>query len=159
METDVVGNIAMPGAIDTYRRVPGWAVWIVAGILSGSAALAAGIAAGIAAMYLYDRGMSKGDDLAVFLIAFLALGTFVFVVAIAWLLKKHHDISGRVPLVAMLFPFALAVIPTLMAYESNYSGFALVGWVVILLCALAANAVCERYFVSDEQPVGTKANG
>jgi hypothetical protein len=98
--------------IETYRRVPeGWA-FALAAIVSWGLAAIAGIAGGVAGMYLYDRGMSKGDDLAVLTSGLLAVGTLAFVVLFTWLRKLHHAISSRTPLFAWLFCLAGTVVTT-----------------------------------------------
>jgi hypothetical protein len=62
----------MTGIIGMYRRVPeGWAFVLTVTVSLGLAAIAGGAGA-FAGVYLYDRGNSKGDDLAVFASGLLA---------------------------------------------------------------------------------------
>jgi len=96
-------------------------------------------------IYLYDRGTSKGNDLAVGMIGLLAVGTFVFVTVFAWLSKVHHKISWRTPAFTLALCLALAAFTTCLMWDSYYSSFIFVGWIVILACGLLAFNVCRRF--------------
>ena len=108
----------MSRIIEMYRRVPdGWALMLAATISWVLAAIA-GIAGGIAGVYLYDRGNSKGDDLAVLYIGLLAVSTFTFVVLFTWLQTLHHKISSRTPMFAWLFCLAGTLVVTVRLWPS-----------------------------------------
>jgi hypothetical protein len=146
----------MSRIIETYRRVSeGWA-FALAAIVSWGLASIAGIAGGVAGMYLYDRGMSKGDDLAVLTSGLLAVGTLAFVVLFTWLRKLHHAISSRTPLFAWLFCLAGTVVTTVLSWPDHYPGdldhyigFILTGWIAIVLFGLLGLVLSRRLFVHE----------
>ncbi len=131
--------------IETYRRIPSAGAVVLSAIVAGILALLAAVAGAITGIYIYDRGMSKGDDLAVGMIGLFAVGTFVFVIAFAWLNKLHHNISLRTPVLTLAFCFTLVVVVTVLMWDSHYSGFIMVGWIVILCCGLLALNVSHRF--------------
>jgi hypothetical protein len=140
--------------VETYRRVPdGWA-FVLTAVASFVLAAIAGIAAGFAGMYFYDRGNSKGDDLAVLASGLLAVGTFAFVMLFTWLRALHHKISSRTPWFAWLFCLAVDVVITLLLWPGrypgeldHYSGFILVGWGLIFLLGLLGLLASRRWFI------------
>lgn len=129
---------------DTYRRVPGWLAFVTAAIASFVLAFVAGILGAFVATYFYDRGMSKGDDFAIGMGGLFAVGTFVFIVAITWLLKLHHRVSARTPSFAWLACLALAIVSTAGLWDYDYSQLILAGWVLFLVCSLGGLALCRR---------------
>src|SRR6266852_2347320 len=125
------------GLIKTYRGVPdGWA-FALAAIVSWFLAVIAGVVGAFAGVYLYDRGDSKGDDIAVFASGLLAVSTFVLVVLFPWLRRLRREISWRTPLFAWLFCLAVSLLITVWLWPAgdldHYLGFIVVGWMVILL--------------------------
>ncbi len=124
-------------------------VALVASMVALASALVASVPGGVLGIYLYDRGMSKGNDIAVGMIGALAAGTFVFVTVFAWLNNKHHKIGWRTPAIALIPCFALAAALTWLERMDPdypyYSDFVFAGWVVILVCGLLAVYVCSRF--------------
>jgi len=139
------------GLIKTYRGVPdGWA-FALAAIVSWFLAFIVGVAGAFAGVYLYDRGDSKGDDIAVFASGLLAVTTFVLVVLFPWLRRLRKEISWRTPLFAWLFCLAVSLLITVWLWPAgdldHYLGFIVVGWMVILLFGLAGMVFSWRLFV------------
>jgi hypothetical protein len=143
----------MKPAVETWGRIQATSAFVLSAIVAGVFAFVAGVAGGVIGIYLYDRGMSKGNDLAVGMIGALASGTFVFVTVFAWQSNKRHKISWRTPAFALVPCFALAAVPTWLMWGGPdypyYSDFILVGWVVILLCGLLAFYVCRHFVTRD----------
>jgi hypothetical protein len=131
--------------LEKYRKIPPAVAFVLSAIAAGMLGFLAGIVGAIAGIYVYDRGMSKGNDLAVGMTGLLAVGTFVFVTAFAWLSKLHHDISWRTPAFTLAFCLAVAAVITGLMWDPNYSGFILVGWIVISFCSLLAFNVSRRF--------------
>jgi hypothetical protein len=137
-------DLGMTRVVETYRRIPVAVAFVLSAIVAGALAILAGVAGGMFGIYLYDRGMSKGNDLAVGMTGLSAVGTFVFVTAFAWLTKLHHKISWRTPAFALAFCLAVVAVITGLMWDSNYSGFILVGWIVISFSSLLAFNVSRR---------------
>jgi hypothetical protein len=139
--------------VETYRRVPSVWAFVAAAVASLCGATIAGIAGGFAAMYLYDRGRSKGDDLAVFASGLLAAGTFAFVMLFTWLRALHRKTSLRTPWFAWLFCLAGSLLITLVlwptGYLDHYMIFICAGWIAILLLGLAAVVLSRRWFIDE----------
>jgi hypothetical protein len=118
-------------------------------ILLGSmvTALAVGLFGAIAAVFLYDNGRSKGNDLAVALIALHSVGTFVFVTLLTYLWSRRLRITWRVPIVALAGCFTLLVVNTIVAsstYDEYYSEFFYAAWLAVFVSGITALAVCRR---------------
>ena len=133
--------------IDRYRKIPDAWAFVAATVISFGLATVAGFFGGFAAMYLYDRGRSKGDDLAVVMSGLFAVATFTFVIGFTWLRKLHHDISARTPLLAWLICLAATAATTTLLWDRDYEGFILVGLALILFCGLGALILCRRMLV------------
>jgi hypothetical protein len=137
--------------VETYRRLPDELALAVAAILSWGLAAVAGTAAGFVGVYLYDRGNSKGDDLAAFISGVLAVGTFASVVLFTGLRQLHHKISKQTPLFAWLFSLAGSLLVTVWSWPAHdldhYLIFIIIGWIAILLFGLAAMVLCLRLFI------------
>jgi hypothetical protein len=139
--------------VETYRRMPSVWAFAVAAVASLSGAAIAGLAGGFAAMYLYDRGKSKGDDLAVFASGLLAAGTFAFVMLFTWLRTLHHKTSLRTPWFAWFFCLAGSLLITFVLWPTGYLDYYMIficaGWIAILLLGLAAVVLSRRWFIDE----------
>ena len=137
----------------TRGRIQAASAFVFSAIAAAVSAFVVGVAGGVVGIYLYDRGTSKGNDVAVGMIGALASGTFVFVTVFAWQESKHHKISWRTPAFALGPCLALAAVPTWLMWLdpdfSYYSGFILVGWILILVCGLGAFYVSRRLVTRD----------
>lgn len=133
--------------IERYRTLPARATSIFAAIAALALATVCGILAAYTAMYLYDRGTSKGDDGAVALGGLFAVGTFTFVVVFTWLQKAHHTISSRTSLFAFYACLLLPALITVMsADEMDYYSMFIVGdWLAILIFGALSLFVCRRW--------------
>ena len=119
-------------------------------VLSGGLAFIIGFVGGLGGVHLYDRGRSKGNDLAVFLIGLHAIGTLVFVTVFSWLCHIRREISGSTPAFALLFCISLAAATTLLCWDAigtDYMSFVSIGWILILLCGLVAMVASRHFFI------------
>ncbi len=143
----------MKPVVETLGRIQASSAFVLAAFVAGVFAFVAAVAGGVIGIYLYDRGMSKGNDVAVGMIGALASGTFVFVTFFTWASNAHHKISWRTPAFALVPCLALAGVPTWLMWGDPdypyYSGFILVGWIVILACGLLAICVCRLFVIRD----------
>lgn len=139
--------------VERYRSVPNGLAFVLAAVVSFLLAAAAGIVGGYAAMYLYDRGMSRGNDFAVSLGGLFSVGTFSFVVAFTWLQKVHHPVSSRTSLFALCTCLVLPVLTTLMSADEMdyYFMFMLGDWLAILVLGLLSLFVCRRWWQDQER--------
>lgn len=136
----------MARAADPYR-LPTWQAIAV----SLAIAFLVGFMGSMGGVYFYDRAMSRGNDLAVSLIGLHAIGTFVFVLVLSWLRHLHNEISWRTPAFALLFCLGVAAVTTLLSWsdlDTHYMGFMSFGWILTLLCGLAAMLLSRYIFVS-----------
>lgn len=120
-------------------------------VLSVGLAFIIGFMGSLGGVYVYDHGMSKGNDLAVFLIGLHAIGTLVFVIVFSWLRHVRREMSGRTPALALLFCMSLSA-TTLLFWgdgdlDSYYISFAQIGWILVLLCGLIAMLVSHYFFI------------
>lgn len=130
------GDVAM-------NRVPASAALILVIVTLAALVLAivAGAVGAVAAVYLYDRGTSKGNDLAVALVGFHAMGTFAFVNVFTLLWSRKRNISWRTPaacLVACLCALALTTALFVSSYDEYYAPFFLVAWAAVAAAGMAA---------------------
>jgi hypothetical protein len=126
--------------------LPTWQVVV----LSAGFAFIIGFMGGLGGEYLYDRGRSKGDDVAVFLIGLHAIGTLVFVIVFSWLCHIRREISERTPASALLFCLSLAAATTILFWDAvgrEYMSFVSIGWILILLCGLVAMLASRHFFI------------
>ena len=134
--------------VERFRAITNGFAFVVAAVVSFVLAVVCGCLGAFAAMYLYDRGMSRGDDFAVLLGGFFALGTFTFVVVFTWLQKVHHLVSSRTPLFALyaclVFP-ALATVRSVVEIDDHYLPLVLGDWLAILFFGLLSLLVCRRW--------------
>ena len=140
----------MSRVIERYRRMPGWSAFALAAIISWVLAAVTGVTGGIAGVFLYDRGNSKGNDLAIFASGVLSVGTFTFVFLFSWIRKWHYEISSRTPLFALLFCLTVSVGVTMFLSAGNwdyYSDFIFVGWIAILFFGLLGLLLSQHFFV------------
>lgn len=118
----------------------------------GVVASIAGTAGSIAGIYLFDRGMSRGDDLAVGLIGLCAVGTFVFVIVFCGLCKLHNAISWRTTALALILCLTATIATTLVSMDmlwsdSHWVSFVETGYIVVLFFGLAALLVSRYFYV------------
>jgi hypothetical protein len=140
--------------VDRYRGIPPAVAFVVAAMLSFVLAVISGILGGLAAMYLYDRGNSKGDDFAIALGGLFAVGTLTFVVVFTWLQKIHHPISSRTPLFAFYSCLTLPAVATFLSLsemDDHYLLLALGDWLAIVVLGLSPLFICRRWWHDSEQ--------
>ena len=143
-------------SVDRYRRMPPGLAFVAVSVVSSVLAVISGVLGGFAAMYLYDRGMSKGDDLAVFLGGFFAVGTCIFVLVFTRLEKVRHAVSSRTSVFAFYACLALPAIDTVLLrsnVDRHYLPFVLCDWLAIPLSGLAAVFLCRRWRAGSDQRV------
>src|SRR5690349_4992865 len=111
----------MQRTANAFQRLPTPVAVVVSALLAGLLGLAIGIGGALLAIYVHDRGNSKGDNWVVGISALFGVGTFVFVTALCWLSKAHHRITWRTPLLSLTFCFVFPVIATVYMGDSYYS--------------------------------------
>jgi hypothetical protein len=129
---------------DFFQRLPNLVAVAIAALPAIALSLVTGLAAAFVGIYLYDSGRSKGDDLAVGISVFCAVGTFVFVTTLSGLATLHHKIDWRTP------EFALAICLVVIAFvtwmwSDGFAFFILAGWAAVAVCGLLALAVSGRF--------------
>jgi hypothetical protein len=137
---------------DRYRGIPSGLASVIAAVASFVLAAICGILGGFAGMYLYDHANGRGDDGAVGLGGFFAVGTFTFVVIFTWLQKVHHPISSSTSLFALYACLILPVAATVfLVDDDNYLLFVLGDWLAILVFAVLSLIVCRRWWRKSDQ--------
>jgi hypothetical protein len=140
--------------VERYRALSSVVTSVFAAIAAFVLATIFGFLGAFAATYLFDRGYSKGDDLAVGLGGLFAVGTFTFVVAFTWLQKLHHPISSRTPLFAFyvsLLPPAAVTLASLSEIDDHYLPLVLGDWLAVLVLGLLSFFACRRCWHDAEQ--------
>lgn len=139
--------------IDRYRAVSSVVTSVLAAIAAFVLASILGFLGAVAATYLYDRGNSRGNDLAVGLGGLFSVGTFTFVVAFTWLQKTHHSVSSRTSLFALCACLVLPALVTVVSADEMdyYSLFILGDWLAILVLGLLSLLLCRRWWQREEQ--------
>ncbi|HET9406003.1 MAG TPA: hypothetical protein VFO39_02080 [Candidatus Sulfotelmatobacter sp.] len=115
--------------------------------ISVLASLFAGIIGAFAAAFLFDRGMSKGNDLAVMLIGLHAVGTFTFVTLFTYLWSKRRVSSWKVPATCLALCILVLAIDTAWwseAFDEYYANFFIGGWLVVGLSGALALFLSRR---------------
>ncbi len=110
-------------------------------------ALAVGLFGAIAAMFLYDQGRSKGNDVAAGLIGLYAAGTFTFVIVFTSLWSRRALVSWRIPVGAFGACIGTLVLNTVVvfaAYNQHYAVFIVAAWIAETVSGIAALLVCRR---------------
>ena len=129
------------------KRISTPIAFFLIALISMVAAVSAGVLGAAAAVFLYDRGTSKGNDLAVALIGLHAVGTFAFVVLFTFLCSRRGYAHWKLPFGALAACVGLLGVNTLFfssAYDEYYAVFFLAGWALVALSGTAALAVCQR---------------
>jgi hypothetical protein len=110
-------------------------------------ALAVGLLGAIAAVFLYDQGRSKGNDLAVALIGLHSFATFTFVVLFTSLWSRRAAVSWHIPIGALAACFGALLLNTIVAssaYDEYFSVFFYAAWAADGISGIAALLVCRR---------------
>jgi hypothetical protein len=128
-----------------FQRLPFPVAIALSVVTAGTGSLLIGVTAGWGAIYIYDRGNSKGNDVAVGISALLAAGTFVFVTAFTSLSKLHHDITWRTPGFALGCCLVSAAAVTCLLWDSYYFEFILTGWAAVTVCGSLAVWIVGRF--------------
>ena len=129
------------------RRRPLAGALLLISFASFIVALAIGLFGAIAAVFLYDQGRSKGNDLAVALIGLHSAGTFAFVVLFTYLWSRKAPVSWRAPVAALGACVAALLVNTILAssaYDQYFGVFFFAGWAAEAVSGMAAMLVCRR---------------
>jgi hypothetical protein len=127
------------------KPLPTPAAFIVVAVASVLAAGVTGIAGAAISVYLYDRGTSKGNDLAVAVIGLHAFGSFALVVLFTLLWSKRSA-SWKIPAAAFATCICLLGLTTLLfssAYDEYFAVFFFVAWITVPLSGVAAMTLCR----------------
>ncbi len=123
------------GTDTLFQRIPTPIATALAAVVAGCLSIITGTAAAWSAVSLYDHVRSKGDDIALGVCALFAVGTFVFITCFSWMVSLHHQIRWSAPVAAVAVSIGLVALATWIAWDPNYSGFILAGWLAVLVCA------------------------
>jgi hypothetical protein len=129
------------------RRLSAPLAFILIALASLIVAVLAGAAAVIAAVYLYDRATSKGNDLAVSLIALHAAGTFTFVTVFTLLWSRRWNVSWWCPITAFAACLGLLAYDTVLNwrnYDEYYSPFFWAAWLAVAASGGVALVLSRR---------------
>lgn len=132
------------------NRLPTALRLFVQALLSLLGAIITGILGAVAAVYLYDRGTSKGDDLAVALIGFHAVGTFTFTSLLTFLGTRSGNASWKIPVVSLAACFFALLCTTILfssAYDEYFAIFFVTGWISVAFSGVLALVFC-KYMLS-----------
>ena len=129
------------------RRFPAPLAFILVGLASVIIATLAGAVGAVAAVYLYDRGTSKGNDLAVSLIGFHAAGTFTFVTVFTLLWARRGNTPWWCPIAAFAACLGLLVCDTVLNwpnYDAYYAPFFFAAWLAVAVSGGVALILSRR---------------
>jgi uncharacterized membrane protein YeaQ/YmgE (transglycosylase-associated protein family) len=129
------------------KRLPAPLVFTLAASISLLVAILGGIIGAVVCVFLYDRGRSKGNDLAVSLIALHTIGTFIFISLLTFLWTRRGSVSWKIPIgcfTACLCALALDTVLFSSAYDEYFAIFFWAAWVAITLSGLAALGMCRQ---------------
>jgi hypothetical protein len=118
-------------------------------LLSLLAAVTAGIAALTITVYLYDRGSSKGNDLAVALIAFNATVTFTLVTGSTFLWSRRGNLSWTPPALSLAVCLGAVVFQTVFLwsnFDEYFAVFFYIAWTAVAVSGGAALVVSRQIF-------------
>lgn len=127
------------------NRLPALRLFALA-LLSLLGAIAMGILGAVVAVYLYDRGTSKGNDLAVSMIGFHAVGTFTFTSLLTFLWTRSGNVSWKIPvssLAACLFALFCTTILFASGYDEYFAIFFVIGWISVAFSGALALGFCK----------------
>lgn len=132
---------------DAMRRLPAPLAFILVALTSLIVATLAGAVVVIAAVYLYDHATSKGNDLAVALIAFHTAGTFAFVTVFTLLCSRRGNVSWWCPITAFAACLGLLVYDTVLNwqnYDEYYAPFFWAAWLAVAVSGGLALVLSRR---------------
>lgn len=132
------------------KPLPAPLAYVLITLASLLAAAVTGLAGAVAFVYLYDRGTSKGNDLAVALIGLHVAGTFTFITMFTLLWTHRGNLSWRGPIASYIACIcALAFVTALCApsYDDYYAVFFYAAWLAVAISGGAALLV-SRYILS-----------
>jgi hypothetical protein len=131
------------------RRLPAPLAFVLVVLASLIVATLAGAVVVIAAVYLYDHATSKGNDLAVALIAFHAASTFAFVTVftLLWSRRGNVSFSWWCPITAFAACLGLLVYDTVLNwrnYDEYYAPFFWAAWLAVAVSGGVALVLSRR---------------
>jgi hypothetical protein len=134
---------------DAMRQLPTPVAFILVALASLLLAGVAAVIGAFAGVYLYDRGTSKGNDLAVALIAFHAVGTFAFVTMFKLLWCRRGQPSWKIPVGSFAVCLGVLVLDTVLfwsSYDEYFAGFFYAAWLAVAFSGCLA-LVLSRYIL------------
>jgi hypothetical protein len=129
------------------RRLPTAVALIFVAFASLIVATLAGVAGASAGVYLYDRGTTKGNDLAVFLIGLHTAGTFTFVTLFTLLWSRRGSVPWWCPITAFAACLGLLVCDTVLNwpnYDDYYAPFFWAAWLAVAVSGGVALVLSRR---------------
>ena len=138
--------------LERYRRLSAPAGFLAAAAIAWLLATSVGIAAGLGAMYAYDRANGNAGNLsavgneAAFLFGGMyGAGTLVLVITFTWLRSLRDEVTGRTPVLALIFCLAGAAVTTALVANKDYAGFIATDWLAIVICGLVSLLVSWKF--------------
>jgi hypothetical protein len=128
------------------KRLPTTIRFIGQIFLSLVGAIGIGILAAVIAVYLYDRGTSKGNDVAVALIGLHAVGTFSFPVLLTFLSSRTSYVSWKVLIASLASCFVVLLCSTILfssAYDDYSAIFFVMAWISVVISGSLAIGMCN----------------
>jgi hypothetical protein len=144
-----IEGMAQVSTMKSFRRLPMPIAVMLAAISAIILSLFTGLVAACGAVYVYDKGEGKGDDLAIGISALCAVGTFVFVTTFSGISGLHHNIEWRTPNAALAICLVVVAVITWIMWNINFSAFILAGWAATALCGLLALGIARRFVSHD----------
>jgi hypothetical protein len=132
------------------KRFPTPLAFVTIALSSLLVASVAAVMGALAGVYLYDRGTSKGNDLAVALICFHAVGTFTFVTVFTLLWCRRGNPSWKAPVAGFTACLCLLAVDTLLfwsSYDSYFAVFFYAAWLAVAFSGGMA-LLLSRYILS-----------
>ena len=150
--------------LERYRRLSAPAGFLAAAAIAWLLATSVGIAAGLGAMYAYGSVTGTagnlnavGSETAFLFGGMYGAGTLVLVITFTWLRSLRNEVTGRTPVLALIFCLAGAAVTTALIGDKDHTAiilwlsgkghtsFILTIWLAIVICGLVSLLVSWKF--------------